>query len=121
MLCRTSLSWFNWALLVINGLFHVLHLVQSHWTYDGTAQDTIISSSQVKSYNIFACELLHPTLASKISVFFYIKLFLLYGAQVIKSNLRSVSLSAMSLWQKSKFRFWSSVIWYATALFYAIK
>ena len=48
MFCRTSLSWFNYSLLLVNGLFHVIHLVQTHWTYDATAQDTMISSSQVK-------------------------------------------------------------------------
>jgi len=42
----TKLSWYNFALLAVNGLFHVLHLVQSHWTYDGLAQDVAINSSQ---------------------------------------------------------------------------
>lgn len=40
------IRWFNVALLLVNGLFHVLHLVQTHWTYDGLAQDVAINSSQ---------------------------------------------------------------------------
>ncbi|CAK8696309.1 unnamed protein product [Clavelina lepadiformis] len=41
-----QLLWFNWALLLVNGLFHVLHLIQTHWTYDALAQDVAMSSSQ---------------------------------------------------------------------------
>lgn len=41
-----KLRWFNLMLLLVNALFHVLHLVQSHWTYDGLAQDVAINSSQ---------------------------------------------------------------------------
>lgn len=42
----TNLRWFNWSMLLVNALFHILHLVQTHWTYDATAQDVSISSSQ---------------------------------------------------------------------------
>jgi len=41
-----NIRWYNVALLLVNALFHVLHLVQTHWTYDGLAQDTAINSSQ---------------------------------------------------------------------------
>jgi len=41
-----KIRWFNIALLLVNGLFHILHLVQTHWTYDGLAQDVAINSSQ---------------------------------------------------------------------------
>ncbi|XP_076810433.1 uncharacterized protein LOC143453151 [Clavelina lepadiformis] len=42
----TDLKWFNWLLLFVNAFFHLIHLVQTHWTYDATAQDVAISSSQ---------------------------------------------------------------------------
>ncbi|XP_039266269.2 uncharacterized protein LOC120341774 isoform X1 [Styela clava] len=42
----TDLRWFNWSMLFVNALFHVLHLVQTHTTYDATAQDVSISTSQ---------------------------------------------------------------------------
>lgn len=42
----TNLRWFNWSMLIVNALFHVLHLVQTHTTYDATAQDVSISTSQ---------------------------------------------------------------------------
>ncbi|XP_078483384.1 uncharacterized protein LOC113475452 [Ciona intestinalis] len=42
----SEMRWFNWSLLGVNAVFHILHLVQTHWTYDGTAQDVAISSSQ---------------------------------------------------------------------------
>jgi len=41
-----KLKWYNWASLVINAIFHILHLIQSHWTYDGISQDVSLSSSQ---------------------------------------------------------------------------
>jgi len=41
-----KLRWFNWLAIVVNGLFHVIHLIQTHITYDGTAQDVNVSSSQ---------------------------------------------------------------------------
>lgn len=50
-LCRSKLKWYNWASLAVNAVFHILHLVQSHWTYDGISQDVSLSSSQV-TFNI---------------------------------------------------------------------
>ena len=44
---RSKLKWYNWASLAVNAVFHILHLVQSHWTYDGISQDVSLSSSQV--------------------------------------------------------------------------
>ncbi len=41
-----DLRWFNFASLAVNALFHLLHLAQTHWTYDGLAQDAHESSSQ---------------------------------------------------------------------------
>jgi hypothetical protein len=42
----TSLRNFNWIALSVNAIFHLLHLIQTHWTYDALAQDTPIASSQ---------------------------------------------------------------------------
>jgi len=42
----SKLKWYNWASLAVNAVFHILHLVQSHWTYDGISQDVSLSSSQ---------------------------------------------------------------------------
>ena len=42
----TKLRWYNWALIGTTYLFHLLHLVQTHTTYDATAKDVIIQSSQ---------------------------------------------------------------------------
>ncbi|XP_077862578.1 uncharacterized protein LOC144344591 [Saccoglossus kowalevskii] len=42
----SKMSKFNWASFGINVVFHIIHLVQTHLTYDGTAQDVSIASSQ---------------------------------------------------------------------------
>ncbi|MBC8331305.1 MAG: hypothetical protein H8E28_04925 [Anaerolineae bacterium] len=42
----TTLHRWNWAALAVNVLFIVLHFVQTHWLYDGLAQDVSIWSSQ---------------------------------------------------------------------------
>lgn len=42
----TTLRWYNWAMIGITYLFHLLHLVQTHVTYDATAKDVVIQSSQ---------------------------------------------------------------------------
>lgn len=42
----TNLNKYNYICLGLNVLFHVLHLVQTHITYDALAQDVVISSSQ---------------------------------------------------------------------------
>jgi len=42
----TSLHWFNWAAIGVNGLFSVLHIIQTHVWYGGLAEDVSIWSSQ---------------------------------------------------------------------------
>lgn len=42
----SKLRWYNWALVGVTGLFHILHLVQTHTTYDATAKDVVIQASQ---------------------------------------------------------------------------
>lgn len=42
----TGLTTYNWATLMINGIFIVLHLVQTHIWFDGLAQDVPIWTSQ---------------------------------------------------------------------------
>jgi hypothetical protein len=42
----TELHWFNVAALGVNGIFILLHLLQTHLWYDGLAQDVSIWSSQ---------------------------------------------------------------------------
>ena len=41
-----KLRWYNWAMIGVTYLFHLLHLVQTHTTYDATAKDVVIQSSQ---------------------------------------------------------------------------
>ncbi|XP_038045703.1 uncharacterized protein LOC119720195 [Patiria miniata] len=41
-----KLETFNYVALIINAVFHLLHLGQTHWTYDATAQDVSVASSQ---------------------------------------------------------------------------
>ena len=41
-----ELKWYNRVSFVVNALFYVLHLVQTHITYDATAQDVTEASSQ---------------------------------------------------------------------------
>lgn len=41
-----SISHYNVGLLVTNILFYLLHLGITHWTYDGLAIDTVITSGQ---------------------------------------------------------------------------
>lgn len=43
---QTGLRNFNYALLAWNAGFHIMHLIQTHATYDGLAQDVSVSSSQ---------------------------------------------------------------------------
>ena len=45
---------FNWMALGINVVFHLLHFVNTHSTYDGLAQDVSIASSQGGSTCIVA-------------------------------------------------------------------
>ncbi|XP_077973639.1 uncharacterized protein LOC120337662 [Styela clava] len=42
----SNLRWFNWSMLAVNALFHILHLIQTHTTYDGLAQQVAMSTSQ---------------------------------------------------------------------------
>jgi hypothetical protein len=42
----SGLHWFNVWALVVNGFFGVLHVLQTHFFYDGIAQDVSIFSSQ---------------------------------------------------------------------------
>ncbi|XP_035657353.1 uncharacterized protein LOC118403023 [Branchiostoma floridae] len=42
----TQLSKYNWAAVAVHTFFHMLHLAQTHLTYDATAQDVSIFSSQ---------------------------------------------------------------------------
>lgn len=42
----TRLSWWNWFLFAVNIFFHLVHLGQTHWSYDALAQDVSIASSQ---------------------------------------------------------------------------
>ncbi|XP_064646855.1 uncharacterized protein LOC135499822 isoform X2 [Lineus longissimus] len=42
----TNLEWYNWMGIAINIGFHLLHLLQTHTTYDALAADVAISSSQ---------------------------------------------------------------------------
>ncbi|CAH1801574.1 unnamed protein product [Owenia fusiformis] len=42
----TKLDRYNWTALVINIFFHIVHLVNTHTTYDALAQDTVEASSQ---------------------------------------------------------------------------
>eukprot|EP00567_Pseudictyota_dubia_P008470 CAMPEP_0197443172 /NCGR_PEP_ID=MMETSP1175-20131217/8989_1 /TAXON_ID=1003142 /ORGANISM="Triceratium dubium, Strain CCMP147" /LENGTH=649 /DNA_ID=CAMNT_0042973769 /DNA_START=308 /DNA_END=2257 /DNA_ORIENTATION=+ len=43
---HSDLRWYNIASFVVNGVFYVLHLIQTHVTYDATAQDVTEASSQ---------------------------------------------------------------------------
>ncbi|XP_019613552.1 PREDICTED: uncharacterized protein LOC109461615 [Branchiostoma belcheri] len=40
------LSKYNWAAVAVHTFFHLMHLAQTHVTYDATAQDVTIGSSQ---------------------------------------------------------------------------
>lgn len=42
----SKMRWFNYASLGVNFFFHIMHLIQTHWTYDGISQDVSLSSSQ---------------------------------------------------------------------------
>ena len=42
----SDLKAFNYVAFALNTLFHLLHFLCTHVTYDGTAQDTSISTSQ---------------------------------------------------------------------------
>jgi len=42
----SGLTKYNWATLLINGIFIILHLVQTHIWFDGLAQDVPIFTSQ---------------------------------------------------------------------------
>ncbi|XP_066299985.1 uncharacterized protein [Branchiostoma lanceolatum] len=42
----TKLNKYNWAAVAVHTFFHLLHLAQTHLTYDATAQDVSIGSSQ---------------------------------------------------------------------------
>ncbi len=42
----TTLTKYNWIMLGLNVFFHLLHLVQTHTTYDPLAQDMTVSSAQ---------------------------------------------------------------------------
>ncbi|XP_078581738.1 uncharacterized protein LOC144865071 [Branchiostoma floridae x Branchiostoma japonicum] len=42
----TRLSKYNWAAMAVHTFFHLMHLAQTHLTYDATAQDVTIGSSQ---------------------------------------------------------------------------
>ena len=44
----TNVSYFNVFALLANILFHLLHLLNTHITYDALAQDVSIASSQSK-------------------------------------------------------------------------
>ncbi|XP_022080761.1 uncharacterized protein LOC110973875 [Acanthaster planci] len=41
-----KLETFNYVALTVNVVFHLLHFGQTHWTYDATAQDVSVASSQ---------------------------------------------------------------------------
>ncbi|MFP4363577.1 MAG: hypothetical protein ACLFR1_06880 [Spirochaetia bacterium] len=43
---KKVLSKWNWAMLIVNLVFIILHLIQTHLFYDGLAQDTPIWASQ---------------------------------------------------------------------------
>lgn len=43
---HSELKWYNRVSLLANALFYVLHLIQTHITYDATAQDVTEASSQ---------------------------------------------------------------------------
>lgn len=36
---KTGMQWFNWAMLIVNGVFFSLHILQTQIWYDGLAQD----------------------------------------------------------------------------------
>ncbi|KAJ8026685.1 hypothetical protein HOLleu_31593 [Holothuria leucospilota] len=42
----TAMTRYQWIPLLINVAFHFIHLAQTHWTYDGLAQDVSVASSQ---------------------------------------------------------------------------
>ncbi len=42
----TTLTKYNWIMLGLNVFFHLLHLVQTHTTYDPLAHDMTVSSAQ---------------------------------------------------------------------------
>lgn len=42
----TDMKQFNWIPLIGNMVFHLIHLGQTHWTYDALAQDVSEASSQ---------------------------------------------------------------------------
>ncbi|XP_019613546.1 PREDICTED: uncharacterized protein LOC109461610 [Branchiostoma belcheri] len=42
----TNLNRYTWAAVAVHTFFHLLHLAQTHLTYDATAQDVSIGSSQ---------------------------------------------------------------------------
>lgn len=43
---HNELKWYNTWSLIVNGIFYIIHLIQTHLTYDGLAQDVSESSSQ---------------------------------------------------------------------------
>ncbi len=43
---NSQLRWYNGVSLLANALFYILHLIQTHTTYDATAQDVTEASSQ---------------------------------------------------------------------------
>jgi hypothetical protein len=49
---------YNWMFFALNVLFHILHLLQSHLTYDALAQDVTIVSSQCSVIMILVLVLL---------------------------------------------------------------
>jgi hypothetical protein len=42
----SNLRTFNYELLAVNGFFHIIHLIQTHWWYSGLAQTVTVWSSQ---------------------------------------------------------------------------
>ena len=42
---------FNWVAFAVNTVFHLIHLLNTHTTYDGLAQDTTICSSMGRQLN----------------------------------------------------------------------
>jgi len=41
-----KLRWYNWLAIAGTFFFHIIHLIQTHTTYDGLAQDLIVQSNQ---------------------------------------------------------------------------
>ena len=51
-----SLRWYNVQLLLVHGVFHLLHLLQTHTTYDGLHGDVSFQSSQASVIILLAME-----------------------------------------------------------------